>query len=151
MADGLVIVYNLLPEVKGALRAAVAKAVAQTASYLKDVVASTAPVKSGFLASSVYMVTKKQSTYGQGVASPSGDSYLLPEVEAPPNNLSAVVAVAASYGVFVELGTSRMAAQPFLTPAVPAAQERLSAQIEHLENEIHRIMGEGVAADEGSY
>lgn len=40
----------------------------------------------------------------------------------PGEDLSARVNVGAYYGIYVEYGTSRMGAEPFLTPAVDAAR-----------------------------
>jgi HK97 gp10 family phage protein len=62
-----------------------------------------APVDTGFLQNSIQMMK-------------TGD-------------LSAVVFVGAEYGVFVEFGTRRMRAQPFLKPALDEATARFGGEV----------------------
>jgi len=110
--------FNHLPQIAKRLKPAVQEIISEAAILIEASASSGAPFRSGFLAGSVYSVTPKWgSTYGSAVVSPPGDSYLLPE-ETPPNDTSAIVAVAANYGVYVEFGTRFMAAQPFFYQAV---------------------------------
>lgn len=48
------------------------------------------------------------------------------------SGLRAVIAPTAGYGVFVELGTRRMAPQPFLFPALDAAEPGFLKAVEQL-------------------
>ncbi len=87
-----------------------------------------APVDTSFLRESVYYVTSDLSTYSQAVGkAQSIDAFrkVLPEVDAPLSDTEGVAAVAASYGLPVELGTSRSGAQPYMTPAAEAMRGKL--------------------------
>jgi len=88
-----------------------------------------APVDTGALKNSIYTVTSEGSDYvdrtGDAVvANPEIEP--LPEVtaeEAGVDELTAIVAVGAEYGLYVEMGTSRTPAQPYLGPAAEGQRE----------------------------
>ena len=105
--------------------------VKKTADDLAGWAASGAPYQTGFLHDSIYVKTWENSTYGQA-GSPPGDSYLLPEVDAPPDDTTAYVAVGANYGAFVNYGTRFMAAEPFWEPAIDTAQGTMDTLLEQL-------------------
>lgn len=46
--------------------------------------------------------------------------------------MSAIIQDGVEYGIFVELGTSRMAAQPFLTPAVEQVRPKFDGRWKEL-------------------
>lgn len=78
-----------------------------------------APVDTGFLRNSIYTVTNRES--GRPAADAAAQSIrkgasLGPEPTAD-DDLTAIVAVGAEYGIYVELGTVRAPAQPYLLPA----------------------------------
>lgn len=78
-----------------------------------------APVDTGLLRNSIYTVTYGQSGRPQADAAAQAvrkGSNLGPE-PAADNDLTAIVAVGAEYGIYVELGTVRSPAQPYLLPA----------------------------------
>lgn len=62
---------------------------------------------------------------------------LFSEVETPGHN-EAIVAVGATYGIFVEFGTSHMPARPYFTPAFEEVRGQFLRALERLAN------GEGV-------
>jgi HK97 gp10 family phage protein len=138
MSGELVIVYNLLPQLANALHEAVADVVARTAKEIAAEAAANAPVATGFLASSPYVVTASESTYGQGVVGGGKDTTLLPEVDKPPDDLTAYMAIGASYGAYVEYGTHVAPAQPYVTPAVEAGQTFFSEWLSDLEGEMSK-------------
>lgn len=119
-----------------ALHPACADVVEHTAEFIAETYSATAPVATGFMASSAYTVTANGSTYGQNAGSPPGDSYLLPEVEPPPDDLTAIAAVAANYAVFPELGTRYQAAQPAWYPAVDAASAKLDDELAQIDGKL---------------
>jgi HK97 gp10 family phage protein len=84
-------------------RRELAQLVKATAFRLEAGAKMRAPVDTGFLRNSI------QTTF--------------------ESDLSAVVFVAAEYGVYVEFGTSKMRARPFLTPAVDEINATLGAEI----------------------
>ncbi len=87
------------------------------------------PVDTGALRASIYTVTSKgsgrqdsigqaEALYWKGKGEPSEEGMpLLPEIPLPPDELTAFVAVGMEYGPYVEYGTDRMAARPYLVPA----------------------------------
>lgn len=114
--------FNHLSELAEALHKAIAEHVAKTAKDVMTGAVERSPDATGFLESSVYVSTHEGSTYGQGVQAPPKGATLLPEVEKPTNDQEALIAVGASYGEYVELGTSKMSARPYLYPSIDAAQ-----------------------------
>lgn len=94
-------------------------AVRKTAFKIESDAKTFTPVDTGALRASIYTVTPRTSTYSSATASARGlnpDFRATVEIQAK-QELLAYVAVGASYGVFVEYGTRRMPARPFLTPA----------------------------------
>lgn len=84
---------------------------------------TVAPVDTGALRASIYTKTKAG---GRAPAQWTGVVYVdLPE---PHDQLEAIVGPSTEYSIYVELGTSRQAAQPYLTPAV----ESVARDIEHI-------------------
>ncbi len=84
------------------------KACDKTALDIEADAKGRVPVDTGFLRRSIHSVTSQGSDYAG-----EGD----PPVQRPPG-ISAAVGVAAPYGLYVELGTHKMAGRPYLTPAV---------------------------------
>ena len=117
---------NGFDDVADQLHTLASQAVRKVAFDLQANAASKAPVDTGFLRSSIYVVTSDDSTYGQASSAPEGAS-LLPQVDAPDDDLTAYVGVGASYAVYQELGTVHSPAQPFLTPAAEQAKQTLDA------------------------
>lgn len=88
-----------------------------------------APVDTGALRASIYTrVGTRRDGFPQataGVSSRDRDEQLV-ELPEPENNHTAHVGPAVTYGVDVELGTHRQAAQPYLTPAVRETEQELA-------------------------
>lgn len=134
------VVFNRFPQIADNLKPVLSKVVRKTAFDLQAMAAANSPTDTGFLKSSIYVKTSQDSTYGEA-GSPPGDSYLLPEVEEPPDELTAYVAVGANYGIFVELGHhtrsgSYVPAQPYLAPAVDAVQPSFEAALGAIESQL---------------
>lgn len=137
MADSsYVVVVDKLPEIIAQMHEAVSTIVADTAKKIASEYAANAPVRTGFMASSAYSVTKDGSTYAQGVAEGAPGATLLPEVAKPANDLEAVAAVAADYAAYVEYGTYKMAAQPKFLPAVETAEQAFKHDLEDLQSKV---------------
>lgn len=113
------------------------QAVKKTAFDIQSGYISRAPRDSGFLVNSCYVVTSDSSTYGQG-SSPPGGSFLLPladeasDVANDADGTTAVVGVGANYGVYVELGTRFMNAQPAFIPSVEKANDSFQDAISQI-------------------
>lgn len=108
--------FNMLPQIEKTLKVLPDEMVEQAAQEIVDLAAVNAPELTGFLASSIYWVSSRKSTYMQGIGTPPGDSFILESHPTPPRG-QAYVGVAANYGIYVEMGTRNMSAQPYLTPA----------------------------------
>jgi HK97 gp10 family phage protein len=106
MAVTVVIKLNRIPEVAAQIHAAVGQAVQQTAAQVQTDAKSIVPVRTGALRDSI-----KTEMVG---------------------DLAAVVGSDLYYAVFVELGTRRMTARPFLTPAMETARVQFPSTIRDL-------------------
>lgn len=111
--------YNHIPDLLTAIHEGAKKAVAKAALDCEAKAKQNAPVDTGYMRNSVYAVTPLSSDYHSGDKS-------LPEVDKPADDLTAIVAVGASYSDFVEHGTRFMPAQPFLTPAADSVRGSLA-------------------------
>jgi HK97 gp10 family phage protein len=138
MANDLVIVYNILPELMVAMHDAAADVVERTTKEIGAETESNAPVETGFMQSSTYTVTKSGSTYGQDIVDGKPGSYLLPEVEKPSDDQTGIIAVGANYGAFVNYGTARMGAQPFFDQAVESGRSFFTEWMSDLESDIRK-------------
>lgn len=103
---GVSVVFNGLPKLRGQLRSRASAIVRATALSIETDAKARAPVDTGALRGSIHteVVT----------------------------DLSAIVGPSVDYGDYVEYGTSRMAAQPFMTPAAEAARPRFIAAMKKL-------------------
>ena len=128
----LIVIYDILPELAEKLTKALDEAVRKAAFDIQAAAQAAAPVDTGFLKNSIYVVTDNgQSTYG-AIQEPTDGQEALPEVE-PPKRHQATVAVAANYGVYVEFGSAHGPAQPYLTPAVALVAPQFLAALEKME------------------
>jgi len=74
------------------------------------------PVKTGRLAGSI---TTQASDHGNNVRSPATDT---DKINAPTDAMEVLVGTAVDYAPYVEYGTRRSGAQPFLRPALDLAK-----------------------------
>lgn len=130
--------FNRLPEMPALLRKAMEQVIVKACFDIQAQAMSNAPVDTGMLESSIYTVTAKGSSYGDGVVDPSK---LLPEVDAPPNSLTAYVVVGANYGLYVEYGTEHGPAQPYLTPAAEFVRPQFEKAAHALERRMRELGG----------
>jgi HK97 gp10 family phage protein len=103
MAGSRIVVKTRIPQYSRAVRAALEKAVSDTALEIEGRAKMLAPVDTGFLKSSIF--SKQIAPYRWAIGP------------------------AASYGIWQELGTHRMAAHPFLLPALRASESGFYARI----------------------
>lgn len=98
--------------------------VRKTAFDLQGEAMQRAPVDTGYLKNSIYVRTEDSSGYaeaGEKAGEQNPEGQMLPEVPRPGKH-TAIVAVGAEYGIYVEMGTARRAATPFLAPAAERAR-----------------------------
>ena len=114
---------------RGQLREKAGQVVRKVALDIQADAQTMAPVDTGALKNSIYTVTSEGSDYGTALSQAMGanpDAAILPAIspeEASVDDLTAIVAVGAEYGLYVEMGTSRMAAQPYLGPAAEGQRQ----------------------------
>lgn len=133
--------FNHFQDLADALPDVLSKVVRKTAFEIQSDAQSLAPRDTGFLANSIYVKTSKDSSYSQAGQPSKEGSSLLPEVETPPDDQTAYVAVGANYGIYVEYGTRYTPAQPYLTPAVEAGKEALEAAAMEIEGMLKGASG----------
>lgn len=131
--------FNKFGKMADALFPILSAAVRKTAFDLQADAAANAPVDTGFLKNSIYVTTSTDSTYGSGGTSGKGDSSLLPPVDAPSKSTVAYVAVGANYGIYLEMGTRFMPAQPYFYPAAETAKEQLAAVVDAVAAQIESL------------
>lgn len=130
------VLINHFPDIIAAMPDLVGDIVRKTAFDVQATAAANAKVVTGFLKSSIYVVTDKTSSYGQNVVDGAPGSYLLPPVEPPTDSYTAFIAVGANYGIFVEYGTYKMAAQPYLTPAADTISQSFASAFAKLDTSL---------------
>jgi len=131
--------FNNFDKVAQGLYDALADVVVQTASDIEEQAAANAPVLTGFLQSSVYSVSEQGSSYGKIGAPTHEGSYVLPEIPQPEDRFTAYVGVGANYAVFQEFGTVHTRAQPYLVPAVDAAESSFESAVSAIESKLRGI------------
>ncbi len=119
MSDATVTWYG--DELLAKLEEATDDALFEGAQELADLAAARAPRRSGALAESAYAATKHKSTYRKAKGH-------LREVR-PDQEGVAVAGFAMFYAKFREFGTRRLAAAPYLRPALDEAAERIGNRI----------------------
>jgi HK97 gp10 family phage protein len=82
-----------------------------------------APVDTGTLRASIHTRTKKSSNYKQP-SNPKGAT--IEDLPGPDGKVIAIVGSGVEYAAYVELGTSRMAAQPYLGPAAEGVVSKVN-------------------------
>lgn len=127
MAD-VDIVFNHFGPIAEQLPKAASQIIRAAALKIEADAKRLAPVDTGFLKSSIYASTSQGSDY-------SGTGGALPEVT-PSSDQEAIVGVGAEYAQYVEYGTWKMQAQPFLTPAAEAQRQPFLDAMTKLEDKL---------------
>lgn len=127
--------FSHFEQIAAAMKKNVQKVVDETAEAILNDARGHAARHSGSLRDSLYISTKDHSTYADAAGAAQADNkevVILPE-ETTNQDGEAVIGVAAGHGLFVERGTVREAARPFLTPAAEAQRsaflEKVAARL----------------------
>lgn len=131
---------QVLEQLATSLPERASRGVAGVARELRDLAAAAAPRATGSMAASIYVATHDGSDYAERTADAlarNPKAVMLEEVT-PDGPSEAIVGVAANHGIFLEYGTVRHAASPFLTPAAEAARANLPEHMT-LALDIHAI------------
>lgn len=126
--------FNKFGAIAAKLKPALQKAAKESARTMAENIRNEAPVRTGFLAGSVYFSAFDESTYGQGGGSPENGAYLLPK-STPPDDMTVIVDVAANYAQFVNYGTRFQAANPFFDRGVESSRSSLEPDMAIILNE----------------
>jgi HK97 gp10 family phage protein len=102
------VVFNRFPEIAAAFPVQLHKVVVQTTEIIQQIAQSNAPVRTGFLRDSITTTMLDEFTGN--------------------------VTVGAYYGIYVEMGTRFMAAQPYFYPAVEEGRSRFEAALAAMES-----------------
>lgn len=144
------VAFNRFLNTGTGLKSAAKQVVEETAEDLMQVASISAPVRTGYLRSSIYYVTRDKSTYGQYTKTTRKGSrrrttisqdQLLPPPAPPPDPWTAYVAPGAYYAVYLEFGTRRMAARPFFFQSVEFMRPRFQEKIEMIQQKLNEIGG----------
>jgi HK97 gp10 family phage protein len=131
--------HNYFGQISAAAELKLAQVVRDTAERIRNDAAANAPVDTAALQSSLYVSNDQGSDYAAHAADaqklrnnsnrPGSPAMPVPEVT-PDRPMQAFVGSAVQHGLYNELGTSRMAARPFLVPAVANAEQQFHQDIE---------------------
>jgi len=91
--------------------------------------AQNAPVDTGALRNSIYVRTYDADPF-PGIST-DAKRVRLPR---PGNDKHAVIGPSVEYGLYVEMGTQRMGAQPYLAPAVASVRQQFEREIRKVFN-----------------
>ena len=136
--------FNHWPQIAAGYKRELKKTVREVAVSIKDDASAAAPELTGFLAGSIYVKTATSSTYGTGHVSMTPyqalHHELFPEVETP-DEYEAMIAVAATYGIYLEMGTRFMPPQPYWYQAVDNGGAYLDFLLSQIEGNIAAEVG----------
>lgn len=122
--------------VRGGLDNALREAVRSAAFDVEYLAKAAAPIETGAMASSIHTAFSWQEGGDYGTAVSAARSRrpgvgVHPETKpiAQGGGAAAIIGAAVEYAGFVEYGTSRMAAQPFLRPALARVKPGFKAKV----------------------
>lgn len=118
---GSVQIISYTDDIKNALPELLNQAMFEGAQDILDVAKAKAPVSSGTLRDSGYVAVKDKTTYQEG---PRHRKEIRPDTDG-----AAVVGFAAFYARYIELGTAKLAAKPFLRPALDERKDDVGKRI----------------------
>lgn len=131
--------FNNFDQIVPAIEAKVSLAVRKTAFDIEAGAKARTPVDTGALRSSIHIIIFDKSSYPEAIEQAAKlykekyptrkEPEFLSEEPTPKHKLKALVAVAINYGWFIENGTSKQPAKPFLAPAAMAANDSFIAAV----------------------
>ena len=128
--------FNRFSEIAEALTPLLHTAVTNTAQDIAEEYSATCAFDTGYMSSSSYIVSSDESTYGETITPVRESQYLLPEVEKPDDEYTAIAAVGAQYAADLEFGTVRQSPQPAFYPAVDKAESVFEDELSNVVDEL---------------
>ncbi len=113
--------FNHFPLIASRIVPACKRVVRETAKDIQDMTVINAPAETHWLQSSVYRATDQGVQYSGAKFTGTGYQLQSKEMfppEMPSSDMEAIAGVGATYGIYVEMGTRFMPAQPYFYPAV---------------------------------
>ena len=128
MTDTLKLDFKEVDRIIGALDGNKEKAGRMIGFEIEAEAKKRAPRDTSAMANSIYTATQKYDGYQQAAnaARQSNQNVETESIGKPRGNVIARVGAAVNYAVYVEMGTSRMAAQPFLFPAAEHVANKIN-------------------------
>lgn len=125
------VIKNRLPEIRASLAETVDRAVRKAAFDIAAHAKDLAPVDTGALKNSIWVATSKDETYGSAIQAALARNPKAKAVSPPPAPAlcAAYVGAGVHYAIYVEMGTRRMAARPFMRPAADAVEPGFKAAV----------------------
>jgi hypothetical protein len=127
--------FNRFPQLAEKFPREVSEIVGKTAFDIQAIAVQEAPVITGNLKNSIYLKRKGLNGY-PGKADTSLLEDQVPEVEDP---FTAYIAVAASYGIYVEMGHHGNPGKPYLGPAVEIMRPLFELAMSKLESRLQGL------------
>lgn len=131
MPSGIIVNRNNFLKRGERINARVKEVVRDTALEIAVAAQENAPIRTGALREGIYAATEDESGYDKavsGVQALNPKAAILPPIE-PKGPYEAGVGLVAGYWFFVEFGTVKMPAHPFITPAVEGARAKFNADM----------------------
>ena len=111
------------------------KAVRETAFNVEFKAKQGTPLKTGALRNSGYTKTSKSNAFNQSKAKASEKNPAVNFSDEPEEKMGlgkAIIGFSVEYALFNEIGTSRMAARPFLVPAVESERDAFEKRMKEV-------------------
>jgi len=124
--------FNHFDEVFAGIDQQVNQLVRKTAFDIEGSAKQESRVRYGFMRNAWYVRTEDSSDY-TSLSAPAPGYREFPEIAAPGHN-EALIVGGAAHTVYNEYGTSKMGAQPMLTPAVERARQPFLTALEAASN-----------------
>lgn len=124
---GIVLDTKVLDRITKELKPKAQKIIAKSAFRVEGKAKMNSPIKFGAHRSSGYTIAPGKNNYGQNTSrarSLNPDALIDAPVK-PKNDMSAVVGFPMEYSLYLETGTTRMAARPHLVPAMESEEKPL--------------------------
>ena len=134
MVKGIVLDTKVLDRIAKELKPDVQKRIGQSAFRVKAKAQMDAPIDLSAHINSAYVIAPGQDTSSRAK---SAASAIRPKARIdtpvkPKNDMTAIIGFLMEYSLFLEIGTSKMAARPHLVPAMESEEKPLIADLKKM-------------------
>lgn len=131
MSEAVKLDTRILDKLTVELRPKVKAAVDKSAFRVESKAKQGSPLKTGANRNSGYTNTGNGSNYSQSASSAKSanpGAVVDSEIQ-PPDDMTDIVGFSMEYSLWLEIGTGKMAARPYLVPAVESEEKELTQAI----------------------